>query len=60
MKQRVMGASFSPDGKILATVSLDKTVKLSNPATLKGIKTLTGHTDSVRGISYLHFLYEKS
>ncbi|WP_246162571.1 WD40 repeat domain-containing protein [Brasilonema sennae] len=47
-----LGTSFSPDGKILATASGDKTVKLWDTATLKEIKTLSGHTDAVVGTSF--------
>ncbi|WP_246162570.1 CHAT domain-containing protein [Brasilonema sennae] len=48
----VNGVNFSPDGKILATVSSDKTVKLWNPATGQVIKTLSGHTNMVSGTSF--------
>src|SRR3712207_7082160 len=44
---RVIGVSFSPDGKILASTSADNTVKLWDTATLKEIKTLIGHTNRV-------------
>ncbi|MBD2525150.1 HEAT repeat domain-containing protein [Nostoc sp. FACHB-133] len=48
----VYSVSFSPDGKILASASADKTVKLWNTTTGKEIKTLTGHTDTVYDISF--------
>ncbi|MBP5975382.1 hypothetical protein HW132_22265 [Brasilonema sp. CT11] len=48
----VNAVSFSPNGKILATASGDKTVKLWDTATGQVIKTLSGHTDSVNGASF--------
>ncbi|MEH1819446.1 MAG: WD40 repeat domain-containing protein, partial [Nostoc sp.] len=48
----VYGISFSPDGKMLASASGDKTVKLWDTTTGKEIKTLTGHTNEVNGISF--------
>ncbi|MGD1914003.1 MAG: WD40 repeat domain-containing protein, partial [Rivularia sp. (in: cyanobacteria)] len=35
--------AFSPDGKTLATSSLDNTIKLWNPTTGNIISTLKGH-----------------
>jgi WD40 repeat protein len=46
--------SFSHDGKILATGSLDKTVKLWNVETGKEIRTLLGHQYSVESVSFSH------
>ena len=50
--KKVLGVSFSPDGKMLASASDDNTVKLWDPSTGKEIKTLSGHTDWVRGVSF--------
>jgi len=40
---RVFSVSLSPDGKLLASASGDRTIKLWNPQTGKALKTLHGH-----------------
>ena len=40
---RSMGVAFSPDGRLLATASRDKTARLWDPATGECLRTLTGH-----------------
>src|SRR5699024_10998015 len=40
----VWGVAFSPDGRLLATASGDKTARLWDPATGEHRRTLTGHT----------------
>jgi WD40 repeat protein/predicted Ser/Thr protein kinase len=43
----VMSVCFSPDGKRLASGSLDKTIKVWDAATGQVVHTLTGHTEPV-------------
>ncbi len=42
----------SPDGKIIASASLDKTVKLWNSTDGTLLKTLTAHSGGVRGVAF--------
>jgi WD40 repeat protein len=48
----VINVSFSPDGKTLATGSVDKTIKLWDVETGKEIRTLKGHNDSIISVSF--------
>ncbi len=43
---------FSPDGKLVASASWDKTIKLWNVETGKEIKSLIGHTSLVGSIAF--------
>ncbi|WP_206758265.1 AAA-like domain-containing protein [Nostoc sp. FACHB-190] len=48
----VPDVAFSPDGKTLASASVDKTIKLWNVSTGKEITSLTGHQDQVFSIAF--------
>jgi len=48
----VVSVAFSPDGKLLASGSHDKTVKLWDVATGAAVRTLTGHTDVVLSVAF--------
>ena len=48
----VEGVAFSPDGRLLATASMDKTARLWDPATGDCLRTLTGHDGEVFGVAF--------
>jgi hypothetical protein len=48
----VRGVAFSPDGRLLATASTDRTARLWDPATGDCLRTLTGHAESVDGVAF--------
>jgi hypothetical protein len=48
----VNSVAFSPDGRLLASGSADKTIKLWEVATGSLVRTLSGHTDSVSSVAF--------
>ena len=48
----VYDATFSPDGKRIATASQDKTAKIWDAATGRELLTLTGHTDRITKVAF--------
>ena len=48
----VFSVAFSPDGTLLASASLDNTIKLWDVATKENIASLEGHTDGVFSVAF--------
>jgi WD40 repeat protein len=51
-ENQVLGVAFSPDGKRLASASLDKTVILWDVDSHKRLATLQGHKDQVNSVAF--------
>ena len=48
----ILDASFSPDGKLIATASTDRTAKLWSTVLKKELTTFSGHTDVITALSF--------
>ncbi|WJW70100.1 serine/threonine protein kinase (plasmid) [Candidatus Chlorohelix allophototropha] len=48
----VESVAYSPDGKTLASGSLDNSIKLWDAVTGKELRTLSGHTSAVESVAY--------
>ena len=51
-RDTVYSVSFSPDGQVLASGGLDKTIKLWDVGSRREIATLKGHSDVVYSVSF--------
>jgi WD40 repeat protein len=47
----VYAVTFSPDCQILASASVDRTVRLWNPATGEQVRQLDGHNGAVKAVA---------
>lgn len=48
----VWGVAFTQDGNVLASCSIDKTIRLWDARMDKCLKVLEGHTDQVMSVSF--------
>ena len=51
-RDAILSVAFSPDGKMLASGSCDKTIKLWDAATGREIRALAGHRDAVSSVAF--------
>ena len=51
-RSKIASVAFSPNGKIIATASLDRDIKIWDATTFRELRTITGHTDFVYSISF--------
>ena len=51
-RAKIHGIAYAPDGKLFATASLDRDIKLWDASTNKEVKTLIGHNDYVYSIAF--------
>lgn len=51
-QERVQGVAWSPDGRHLATVSWDRTVRLWNPDDGRELTVVGVHDDQVNGLAW--------
>ena len=49
---QVMAVAYSPDGRVLASASQDRSVKVWDAHTGRELRTLTGHTDPVLNLAF--------
>ena len=52
MGGQISSLAFAPDGRLLASGSLDKTIRLWDVATGQLVRTLEGHTNSVWSVAF--------
>jgi hypothetical protein len=51
-RDAILAVALSPDGRLLATASYDRTVALWDVATRGVVRTLAEHTDAVHGVAF--------
>ena len=49
---RLNSVAFSPDGRLLASASWDKTVRLWDVSTRQPLATLTGHEQLIMSVAF--------
>lgn len=51
-RSKIASVAFSPNGKMIATASLDRDIKIWDATTYRELKTITGHSDFVYSIAF--------